>query len=121
MFAILEPGAFPTEMNQKTNYASDQSVFEGYDAIADLPNKMINALGALIQAHNPNPQDVADAIVRLIEAENGTRPLRTVVDPITGEFIEAANKAVAEHFGKGLTTFGMGEIVKLILIVYSGY
>ncbi|WP_421944272.1 SDR family oxidoreductase [Pedobacter sp.] len=109
--AILEPGAFPTEMNQKTNYASDQSVFEGYDAIADLPNKMINALGALIQAHNPNPQDVADAIVRLIEAENGTRPLRTVVDPITGEFIEAANKAVAEHFGKGLTTFGMGELL----------
>jgi short-subunit dehydrogenase len=38
--AILEPGAFPTEMNQKTQYASDQSVFEGYSAIADMPGNI---------------------------------------------------------------------------------
>ncbi|WP_342089512.1 SDR family NAD(P)-dependent oxidoreductase, partial [Dyadobacter sp. OTU695] len=28
--AIVEPGAFPTEMQQKNNPASDQGVFEGY-------------------------------------------------------------------------------------------
>ena len=109
--AILEPGAFPTEMQQKTKYASDQSVFEGYGAIADLPNKMIAAVGGLMQTKNPNPQDVADAIVKLIGTEKGKRPLRTVVDPLTGEFIEAANNAVAEHFGEGLKIFGMGELL----------
>ncbi|GAA4199914.1 SDR family oxidoreductase [Pedobacter jeongneungensis] len=109
--AILEPGAFPTEMSQKTVYASDQSVFEGYGAIAEIPNKMMAALGELIQSHQTNPQDVADAIVKLIATEKGKRPLRTVVDPITGEYINTANQAVAEQFGKGLTTFGMGELL----------
>lgn len=109
--AILEPGAFPTEMSQKTTYASDQSVFEGYGAIAEIPNKMMAALGGLIQSHQTNPQDVADAIVKLISTEKGKRPLRTVVDPITGEYINAANQAVAEQFGKGLTVFGMGELL----------
>lgn len=109
--AILQPGAFPTEMAQKTNLASDQSVFEGYTTVSDIPNKMMAAVGGLIQTHNSNPQDVADAIVKLINAEPGKRPLRTVVDPITGEYIEAANQAVAEQFAKGLALFGMGELL----------
>ncbi|WPV01642.1 SDR family oxidoreductase [Mucilaginibacter sp. cycad4] len=109
--AILEPGAFPTEMNQKTQYASDQSVFEAYQAIADLPGKMISALGGAMQTHQPDPQMVADAIINLINAEKGTRPLRTVVDPITGKYIEAANEAVAAQFAPGLTVFGMGELL----------
>lgn len=109
--AILEPGAFPTEMSQKTNFASDQSVFEGYSAIAEIPNKMMAAVGGLIQTHNTNPQDVADAIVKLINTEKGERPLRTVVDPITGEYIEAANQAIAEQFEQGITLFGMGELL----------
>jgi len=109
--AIVEPGAFPTEMQQKNNPAADQSVMEGYSAIAHIPNSMIAALGAEMQAKNPNPQDVANAIVKLIDMPKGTRPLRTVVDPITGQYIEAANQAVAEQFAKGLTVFGMAELL----------
>lgn len=109
--AIVEPGAFPTEMQQKNNPASDQGVFEGYGAITDIPNKMVAALGAEMQSKKPSPQDVADAIVKLIDTEKGTRPLRTVIDPITGQYIEAANQAVAEQFAKGLTVFGMGELL----------
>ena len=110
--AIVEPGAFPTEMSLKTRYASDQSVFEGYGAIAGIPEKMMTALGGLIESHQTNPQDVADAIVKIIATEKGKRPLRTVVDPITGEYINAANKAVEEQYGKGLTLFGMGELLE---------
>lgn len=109
--ALVEPGAFPTEMQQKHNLASDQAVLEGYGAIAGILNKMVTALGAEMQAKNPNPQDVADAIVKLIGTPKGTRPLRTVVDPITGPYIEAANQAVAEQFAKGLKVFGMGELL----------
>ncbi len=109
--AILEPGAFPTEMSQKTNPASDTSVFEGYGAIAEVAGKMMAAIGGLIQTHNPNPQDVADAVVKLIGSAKGERPLRTVVDPITGEFVDAANQAIEAQYGKGLTLFGMGELL----------
>lgn len=109
--AIVEPGAFPTEMQQKNNPASDQGVFEGYGAIAEIPNKMVAALTAEMQAKNPNPQQVADAIIKLIDTPKGTRSLRTVVDPITGQYIDAANRAITEQFAKGLTVFGMGELL----------
>ena len=109
--AIVEPGAFPTEMSQKTQYASDQSVFEGYSAVADMPGKMVEALTSEMQSKGPNPQDVADAIVKLIGTDKGQRPLRTVVDPITGKYIQAANEAVAEQFELGLKIFGMGELL----------
>lgn len=109
--AIVEPGAFPTEMQQKNNPASDQHVFEGYSSIADIPGKMVATLTAEMQAKNPDPQDVANAIVNLIGTLPGKRPLRTVVDSITGQYIEAANKAVAEEFAKGLSVFGMGELL----------
>ena len=109
--AILQPGAFPTEMAHKTNLASDQSVFEGYGKIASIPGRMASAIGELIQTHNPDPQDVADAIVKLINTEPGKRPLRTIVDPITGTYIEAANRGVADQFAKALPLFGMGELL----------
>ncbi len=109
--AIVEPGAFPTEMQQKINVASDASVLEGYQAIAEMPNKMVEALGQLMQTVKPNPQDVADAIVKLIDTEKGKRPLRTVVDPITGQFIEETNRAVAAQYEQGIRLFGMGEML----------
>ena len=108
---IVEPGAFPTEMQQKNNPASDQTVFEGYGAIADIPGKMIAALSAEMQAKNPDPQDIADTILKLIATPKGTRPLRTVVDPTTGQYIDAANEAVAKQFAAGLTVFGMGALL----------
>ncbi|MCL7986723.1 SDR family oxidoreductase [Sphingobacterium sp. lm-10] len=109
--AILQPGAFPTEMAQKNNPASDVSVYEGYSAIAEIPAKMMATLGGLIETNQPNPQDVADAVVKLIGSERGKIPLRTVVDPITGALIEAANQAVEVQYRKGLELFGMGELL----------
>ena len=109
--AIVQPGAFPTEMGQKTQPASEFSIFEDYSAIADIPNKMVGAITQLIQTANPNPQDVADAIVKLINSEKGKRPLRTVVDPTTGEYIKAINLAIEPQFGEALKLFGMGELL----------
>jgi NAD(P)-dependent dehydrogenase (short-subunit alcohol dehydrogenase family) len=105
--AILQPGAFPTEMSQKARAASDTAVTAGYGAIAAYPEKMINAIGQLFAKANPNPQDVADAVVSLINSPKGQRPLRTVVDPTTGTFVKAANEAVQAEFDKALKAFGM--------------
>jgi len=110
--AILQPGAYPTEMSQKLNLGSDVSVLDGYEVIADFPNKMGAAVGKAFETLNPNPQDVADAVVNLINLPQGKRPLRTNVDPFTGQYIIAANDAVQVEFNKTLTAFGMGELLK---------
>ncbi len=109
--AILQPGAFPTEMSQKARPASDTFVNADYEAIAAFPEKMINAVGQLFQAANPNPQDVADAVNNLINLPKGQRPLRTVVDPTTGKFVKAANDAVEVEYEKALTAFGIAELL----------
>jgi NAD(P)-dependent dehydrogenase (short-subunit alcohol dehydrogenase family) len=109
--AILQPGAFPTEMSLKARAASDTSVNAEYQAIAAFPEKMINAIGQLFEAANPNPQNVADAVVNLIKLPNGQRPLRTVVDPTTGQFVKAANEAVQVEYEKVLTAYGMEELL----------
>jgi len=109
--AIIQPGAFPTEMSQKTQTGSDLSVVEGYQAIADVPNKMFAAIGQIFETENPNPQDVADAVVELINLPKGERPLRTVVDPSTGEIIKRANDAVSVEYAKVLTAFGIEDLL----------
>ena len=105
--AIVQPGAYPTEIYLKTQFGSDTSVVGGYEVIADFPNKMGAAIGQMFETLKPNPQDVADAIVDLINLPTGQRPLRTVVDPATGEFVRAANDAVKVEYAKGLTALGM--------------
>lgn len=109
--AIVQPGAFPTEMSQKLVFGSDASVNDGYAAIADYPHKMGAAVGKMFETIKPNPQDVADAIVSLINLPKGKRPLRTVVDPFTGALVEKANDAVETEYKKGIVAFGMQDIL----------
>ncbi|WP_221392921.1 SDR family oxidoreductase [Dyadobacter sp. NIV53] len=109
--AIVQPGAFATEIYQKTRPGSDTSVVQGYDVIADFPNKMAGAIGQIFQTIQPDPQEVADAVVGLINLPKGQRPLRTVVDRATGKFVKAANDAVQVEYEKALTAFGMKDLL----------
>ena len=109
--AIVQPGSFPTELSQKSGVGSDNSVVDGYEMIADFPKKMGSAVGQMLETVEPNPQDVADAIINLINLPKGQRPLRTVVDPSTGEFVQAANDAVAVEYDKILTAYGMQDLL----------
>lgn len=109
--AIVQPGAFPTEMSQKLAFGSDASVNDGYAAIAGFPNKMGAAVGHMFETIKPDPQNVADVIVDLINLPKGKRPLRTVVDPFTGALVKKANDAVEAEYVKGIAAFGMEDIL----------
>jgi NAD(P)-dependent dehydrogenase (short-subunit alcohol dehydrogenase family) len=109
--AVVQPGAFPTEMSQKVQFGSDQSVMDDYKAIAAVPDKIFAAMGQMFETVKPDPQDVADAVVNLINLPKGQRPLRTVVDPSTGQIVERANDAVKVEYAKVLTAFGMQELL----------
>ncbi|EHQ24810.1 SDR family oxidoreductase [Mucilaginibacter paludis] len=109
--SIIQPGAFPTEMSQKMQVGSDASVAGEYQAIADVPNKMFAAIGQMFETAKPDPQEVADAIVNLINLPKGQRPLRTVVDSSTGDITKRANDAVKVEFEKVLTAFGMEDLL----------
>ena len=108
---MVQPGAFPTDIFGKTITGSDATVIAGYGDLAKVPEQIGAGVGQMFEAVKPDPQLVADAIVKLINAPNGKRPLRTVVDPATGNFSEIANKHVKEQFDNFLTAFGMQEML----------
>lgn len=105
--AIIQPGAFPTEIFSKTTYGSDGQVAEGYGELAQVPEQVGQGMMQMFEAVKPNPQMVPDAIFRLIETPKGERPLRTVVDAMTGQYVEQANENVKKGFDQFLTAFGM--------------
>lgn len=109
--AMIQPGGFPTEMSQKIQFGSDTSVVDDYKAIAEFPEKIFNAMGQMFETVKPNPQDVADAVVNLINLPKGKRPLRTVVDPTTGEMVKTANDAVKVEYEKVLTAYGIKDLL----------
>jgi NAD(P)-dependent dehydrogenase (short-subunit alcohol dehydrogenase family) len=108
---MIQPGAFPTDVWGKVMTGSDTTVIAGYGDLAQVPAQIGAGIGQMFEAMKPNPQLVADAIVNLIDTPKGKRPLRTVVDPATGNFSEIANKSVKEQYGKFLTAFGMQEML----------
>lgn len=109
--ALVEPGAFPTDIFHKIKTGSDTEVVADYGALVEIPNNLGSALGKHFENNNPNPQEVADAVQHLITLPKGARPLRTVVDPISGHIVQAANKSVQTAYEQTLTAFGMGELV----------
>lgn len=108
---MIQPGAFPTEVWGKIVTGSDAAVIDGYGELAKLPQQIGAGIGQMFETMKPNPQLVADAIINLIKMPKGKRPLRTVVDPATGKFSEAANKHVKEQYENFLTAFGMKEML----------
>jgi NAD(P)-dependent dehydrogenase (short-subunit alcohol dehydrogenase family) len=109
---LVQPGAFPTELAAKTMTGSDESVLEGYGEIAEIPQKIGESLHQLFNSeHAPNPDLVAEEMVKLIELPKGERPLRVVVDPLTGQFAEKANEEVYTQYKGFLNAFGMGEMI----------
>ncbi|HET8852338.1 MAG TPA: SDR family oxidoreductase [Ktedonobacteraceae bacterium] len=93
--AIIEPGTYPTPISAKRQIAADTERAALYqDAIA--------AFATPFYAENrsatpPDPQEVADAVVRVIAQPAGERPLRTVVATVVQRQAPQALNDAATH------------------------
>jgi NAD(P)-dependent dehydrogenase (short-subunit alcohol dehydrogenase family) len=85
---ILEPGSFPTPATSKSMPAADQSIVADYAAVTPRTNRAAPAPGYT----PPDPQEIADAVLRLVEAGPGERPLRLVVGPVFTEGVADYNR-----------------------------
>jgi NAD(P)-dependent dehydrogenase (short-subunit alcohol dehydrogenase family) len=77
--AIIEPGTYPTSIGAKEQVAADSERFGHYKAALEAFTGSLFAENQ--SATPPNPQDVADAVVRVVALPAGARPLHTVVAP----------------------------------------
>jgi NAD(P)-dependent dehydrogenase (short-subunit alcohol dehydrogenase family) len=76
---ILEPGSFPTPAISHGLRPNGAQVVEEYAAAAP-PSR--RAVEPSPDYKPPDPQEVADEVLRLLDLPRGERPLRTVVGPI---------------------------------------
>ena len=113
--SMVEPGGFLTDFLGSLITPSDTEREGFYQDIHPTPEE-IGAGFAETFANNPDqkPQDVADAVLKLLQTEPAQRPLRTVVDKLgMGAAVEPYNEA---HTGvtQGIYgAFGLAHLLEL--------
>ena len=91
---IIETGAYPTGIQNKAAFSFDSERTAEYGEVAGVAEELLAGLRKFADhANGPDPQEVADAIKRLIETPAGERPLRTVVGRLTTQGVEVLNQA----------------------------
>lgn len=112
---LVEPGGYPTGFMNALMKPSDRSQDEGYGDMIHAPKQAFESFeGALASNPAQNPQNVADAIAKLISTPAGIRPARTVVDHMgMGDLIAPYNDQLAQIHEGLFKAFGMGDMLKL--------
>jgi NAD(P)-dependent dehydrogenase (short-subunit alcohol dehydrogenase family) len=113
--SIVEPGGFPTDFFSSVAPPSALERLAGYGPLAGEPARFWGGIGASLESPDaPSPQAVADAVLALVQAEPGSRPLRVVVDPLHGgEGPRALNQAAASVQAGLLEAIGQGHLLSL--------
>jgi NAD(P)-dependent dehydrogenase (short-subunit alcohol dehydrogenase family) len=76
---IVEPGPYETPVFGNMVTAADEARTNTYGAVKEIPAKLNAALSSMAG----NAQDVADAVLRIIETPAGEKQLRYLVSPTT--------------------------------------
>jgi NAD(P)-dependent dehydrogenase (short-subunit alcohol dehydrogenase family) len=106
---IVEPGAYETPVFGNTVTAADQARTTTYGAVKEIPAK----INAALSSRAGNAQEVADAVLRIIETPAGQRQLRYFVSPQNYgvDEINALSKRVQANV---IEAFGLAADTKFI-------
>jgi len=104
---VIEPGAFATPIMGKLEPGEDPGRRAGYGEMTDVPEK----IKARIGGSRANPQEIADAVLRIIETPAGQRQMRYRVGP-GGPGVERINALTDEVQAEVLEAFGITAVAK---------
>jgi NAD(P)-dependent dehydrogenase (short-subunit alcohol dehydrogenase family) len=104
---IVQPGAYPTAVFGNLERAADPSRNDTYGEVAAIGDRVIEQLSA----SKANPQELADAVVQIIETPAGKRRLRYRVS--AGGFgVDDINTVCERVQHQMLQSFGIAEITQ---------
>lgn len=108
---IVQPGPFPTRLLENSPGPADQERVTAYEQLSSIREMFAESFRQFFASNDaPNPQLVADAILRLIDGPAGSRPLRTVCGPDYGATI--INQHTAPIQADVLRALGMPEMAQ---------
>ncbi len=105
---IVQPGAYPTGIIGKLEPGADQARAATYGPINEIPQK----ISALLGASKANPQEVADAVLQIIETPAGKREFRYRLGAGAGG-VQSINAHCEEIQKQLLDAFGFAEATRL--------
>jgi NAD(P)-dependent dehydrogenase (short-subunit alcohol dehydrogenase family) len=106
---LVEPGPFPTQLLSNSPGPLDRDRASGYGQLAGVRELFIENFGNFFASDQaPNPQENADAILKLISMPAGQRPLRTVCGPDYGAM--EVNRLIAPIQAQVLRDIGMANL-----------
>jgi NAD(P)-dependent dehydrogenase (short-subunit alcohol dehydrogenase family) len=109
---IIQPGAFPTEFGSHSTFGSDTARAEGYGPVAQVPQQLGGHMAQMFSAPDgPKVEEVADALLKLINTPAGQRPFRTSVDRANAAAMAAINDACQNVQTAMFTHMGMKDLL----------
>ncbi len=106
---LVQPSAYPTNFFTSLQQPADTARGNAYGEIGAIPAKMVETFKGMFKGENaPNPQDVAQAIARLVEQPKGSRPARTIVGQPFG--VDAINAQTAPIQAQVVEGLGLGQL-----------
>lgn len=109
--SIIEPGPFPTGLLYSGPKEDDQIALETYGDMKAVPSAMLQNFGEFFKSEDaPNPQEIADSVLKIIQTEKGQRPIRQVtgIDYGTNEINENISPIQENHIKQNLQ---MGHLI----------
>jgi len=104
---VIEPGAYATPIMEKLERGEDPARKTEYGEMAQVPEE----LRAKIAGSQANPQEIADAVLQIIETPAGQRQLRYRVGP-GGPGVQRINALTDEIQAQLLEAFGITALAK---------
>ncbi|MFY2822669.1 SDR family oxidoreductase [Ruegeria sp. MALMAid1280] len=107
--SLVQPSAYPTQMYASADQPGDHDRIESYGEIGKIPAAMFDQFMTIMSgADAPNPQDVADTVMSLVDSPSGQREARKVVGNSFGA--DTVNAATAPIQGQTIEALGLGRL-----------
>jgi NAD(P)-dependent dehydrogenase (short-subunit alcohol dehydrogenase family) len=104
---IVQPGAYPTGILGRLEAGADGSRMATYGPVNEIPQ----TISALIGASKGNPQEIADAILQIIETPAGQRQFRYRIGSGAGG-VQSINANCEEIQQQILEAIGLSEVTR---------
>lgn len=112
---ILQAGGFATEILEKIEEPDDLDRVLTLSEAKERCDALWSQWFSMLQTAAPDPDLVASAMLSLIQRPQGTRPLRWVVDPVTGGVaVQRVNEVCADVQAELLRGVGFSHAVPIV-------
>ena len=113
--SIVEPGAYQTAVFGNFVIAADKARADTYGAA----NQIADKVGGALTSSAGNAQEVADAVLRIVETPAGKRELRYRVS-VSNLGIDEINALCANTQARMLGTFGLSDAIRFVQRTAAG-